>query len=154
MKHLLLLCLLISSPLWAVIQGYKYPFADAQQEQRFQELNEQLRCPKCQNQNLADSNSPVAGDLRNKVYELMLAGKDDQQIIDYMVARYGDFVRYKPALSNKTLLLWGLPALFLAIGIALLIAFKPKKNTQVTPLTPEQQALLDKLKQQTGENEK
>lgn len=150
MRHLIFICLLFSTPLLAVIEGHKYPFSDPKQSHRFQELNEQLRCPKCQNQNLADSNSPVARDLRNKVYELMQAGKDDEQIVNYMVARYGEFVRYQPALNRKTLLLWGLPALFLGLGIVLIIAFKPKKTKHNEALSQAQTEQLNKLKQQAG----
>lgn len=135
---------------FAVVGGYKYQFDDAQKQQRFQQLSTQLRCPKCQNQNLADSNSPVAQDLRDKVYQLVQEDQTSDEIVNYMVERYGDFVRYNPPLNLKTLLLWGLPALCLAMGIVLLIIFKPAKSKQSVSFTEQEQAQLEKLKQQAG----
>jgi cytochrome c-type biogenesis protein CcmH len=82
----------------------------------FRELTKELRCPKCQNQDIADSNAPIAADLRKEIFRMLGEGKDNQQIIDFMVDRYGDFVRYKPALNAKTALLWFGPAgLLLAV---------------------------------------
>jgi cytochrome c-type biogenesis protein CcmH len=79
-------------------------------------LSEQLRCLVCQNQTIAESNAELAVDLRRQVREQIAAGKSDQEIIDYMTARYGDFVLYKPPVRGTTLLLWGGPALLLVIG--------------------------------------
>lgn len=92
------------------------PFKDEAQEQRFRQLTEQLRCPKCQNNSIADSSSMIATDLRQKVYELMQEGKSKQEIIDYMVARYGNFVTYDPPLTPLTILLWVLPVAAVATG--------------------------------------
>ncbi|WP_245823676.1 heme lyase NrfEFG subunit NrfF [Photobacterium proteolyticum] len=80
-------------------------------------LSKGLRCPQCQNQNLIESNSPVAKDLRLKVYQMVDEGKSDQEVIKYMTSRFGDFVLYKPKLSPSTYLLWGGPILlFLLFG--------------------------------------
>ena len=92
------------------------PFKDEAQEQRFRQLTEQLRCPKCQNNSIADSSSMIATDLRQKVYELMLEGKSKQEIIDYMVARYGNFVTYDPPLTPLTVLLWVMPVVAIGLG--------------------------------------
>lgn len=73
-----------------------YEFASEAERQRYRTLVEELRCPKCQNQNIADSNAPIAMDLRDEVYQMVEAGKTDAQIIDFLVARYGDFVLYNP----------------------------------------------------------
>jgi cytochrome c-type biogenesis protein CcmH len=84
-------------------------------------LTEQLRCPKCQNNSIADSNAIIAADMRTKVYELMMQGQNKQQIIDYMVARYGNFVTYEPPVTPATLILWIGPLLFVLIGGAVVI---------------------------------
>ena len=93
-----------------------YHFDSAQQEQQFQELSSTLRCPKCQNNTIADSNAALAQDLRHKVYEMTIQGKSRQEIIDYMVARYGDFITYNPPLTLGTLILWVGPLLVLMLG--------------------------------------
>ncbi|EAT6023235.1 cytochrome c-type biogenesis protein CcmH, partial [Salmonella enterica] len=86
------------------------------QEQQFRQLTEQLRCPKCQNNSIADSGSMIATDLRQKVYELIQEGKSNKEIVDYMVARYGNFVTYDPPLTPLTILLWVLPAAAVGAG--------------------------------------
>ena len=83
-----------------------YEFANDAERERFRELTKELRCPKCQNQDIADSNAPIATDLRREIFRMLGEGKDNQQILDFMVARYGDFVLYKPALTGKTAVLW------------------------------------------------
>lgn len=90
-----------------------YTFDSPEQQARFDALTEELRCPKCQNNNLADSNAPIARDLRQRVYELIKAGKSDEEILAYLKARYGDFITYKPPLNTVTLLLWTGPFLLL-----------------------------------------
>lgn len=91
-------------------------FKDEAQEQQFRQLTEQLRCPKCQNNSIADSNSMIATDLRQKVYELMQEGKSQKEIVDYMVARYGNFVTYDPPLTPLTVLLWVMPVVAIGLG--------------------------------------
>ena len=91
-------------------------FETPQQESRYLELIEELRCMVCQNQNLADSNAALAQDLRDRTYDMVLSGKSDEEIIGYMVERYGDFVLYRPPLKATTLLLWAGPAIFLLIA--------------------------------------
>jgi cytochrome c-type biogenesis protein CcmH len=101
--------------------GDKYPFASEADSQLFFELTKELRCPKCQNQNIADSDAMIAVDLKRKVHELILEGYDRQQVIDFMKQRYGDFVYYQPPLNPMTIWLWILPALFVVltlIGVA------------------------------------
>ena len=95
-------------------------FANPQQETRYKKIIAELRCLVCQNQNLADSNADLAKDLRKKTYTMILAGQTDAQIIDFMVARYGDFVRYRPPFNPSTALLWISPALLLALGLGIL----------------------------------
>ena len=112
MRFLLgLLMLVISGSALATIDVMQ--FKDEAQEQQFRQLTEQLRCPKCQNNSIADSNSMIATDLRQKVYELMQEGKSQKEIVDYMVARYGNFVTYDPPL---TVLLWVMPVVAIGLG--------------------------------------
>lgn len=113
---LLTLCLVLSAQ--GAIDAYE--FKDEAERERYRTLVEELRCPKCQNQNIADSNAPIAMDLRREIYRMLEDGQSNEQIIDYLVARYGDFVRYKPPVNAKTFLLWYGPFGLLAIGIGVL----------------------------------
>jgi cytochrome c-type biogenesis protein CcmH len=115
-----LFCLLffIASPALAVIETYE--FSNEELELRYHQLSAELRCPKCQNQNIADSNAPIAKDLRQLLYKQLEEGASDQQILDYMVARYGDFVRYRPSFSGATAVLWLAPLLLLLAGLVVL----------------------------------
>ena len=97
-----------------------YEFANDAERARFRELTQELRCPKCQNQDIADSNAPIATDLRREIFRMLGEGKDNQQIIDFMVDRYGDFVRYKPALTSKTVVLWFGPLALLVGGVVVI----------------------------------
>jgi cytochrome c-type biogenesis protein CcmH len=112
----------LSSVAYAAIDTYQ--FANDGERQRFRELTQELRCPKCQNQDIADSNAPIAADLRREIFRMLGEGKSNAQIVEFMVDRYGEFVRYKPALSSRTWLLWFGPAGLLlggAVAIALIV---------------------------------
>ncbi|EAX2451478.1 cytochrome c biogenesis protein CcmH, partial [Salmonella enterica] len=114
------LMLLVSGSALATIDVM--PFKDEAQEQQFRQLTEQLRCPKCQNNSIADSNAMIATDMRRRVYDLMQEGKSSQEIIDYMVARYGHFVTYDPPLTPLTVLLWVLPLAAIVAGGWIIVA--------------------------------
>lgn len=115
MRYLLAaLVLLFCGATFAAIDALN--FRDEAQEQQFRQLTAELRCPKCQNNSIADSNAMIATDMRQKVYELMQQGQSRQQIIDYMVARYGHFVTYDPPLTPLTALLWLLPVVAIMAG--------------------------------------
>jgi len=109
-----------------------YEFANDRDRERFRELTKELRCPKCQNQDLADSNAPIAADLRKEIFRMLGEGKDNQQIIDFMVDRYGDFVRYKPALTSKTAVLWFGPAGLLLGGVVIIGVIIRRRRVQRT----------------------
>jgi cytochrome c-type biogenesis protein CcmH len=96
-----------------------YEFANETERERYRTLVEELRCPKCQNQNIADSDAPIAMDLREQIFRMLEEGQSDPQIIDFLVSRYGDFVLYKPPVNARTLLLWYGPAGLLAGGFVL-----------------------------------
>lgn len=98
-----------------------YDFENEQQRLRFQQLTEQLRCPKCQNQSIGDSDAPIARDMRNKTAELIKEGRSNDEIIAYFVDRYGEFVNFNPPLKAKTLLLWAGPVLVFLAGLILVL---------------------------------
>ncbi|WP_353411097.1 cytochrome c-type biogenesis protein [Pseudoteredinibacter isoporae] len=114
-----LFLLMITVSAQAVVDLYE--FNDPSLRERYLVLVDELRCPKCQNQNLAGSDSPIASDLRRELHRLLQEGQSDEEIKDYMVARYGDYVLYRPRLGLNTLLLWGGPIALLLLG--LIVAF-------------------------------
>ncbi len=140
MKKLLILlfCLL---PTFVLAGEAKDLAADPVLEKRMIVLAEKLRCLVCQNESLASSHAELAEDLRREVREQMAQGKSDQEIIDYLVARYGDFVLYEPPVKSYTLLLWFGPLGLLLIGAGVLVyqLRKRRKTVQETELTPEAQ---------------
>lgn len=126
-----------------------YQFANDTDRERFHELTKELRCPKCQNQDIADSNAPIAADLRKEIFRMLGEGKDNQQIIDFMVDRYGDFVRYRPALTGKTALLWFGPAGLLLGGLVIIVVIVRRRRVQRSDspntLSVEERQRLDQL---------
>ncbi len=102
-------------------------FKSPEQQALFKQLTHELRCPKCQNQNIADSNAVVAVDMRNKTLELVQQGQTKQQVLDYMKSRYGDFVHYQPPLNKFTLVLWLLPAL-MVVGLVVLLLLRRRAD--------------------------
>ena len=86
-------------------------------QQRYENINRELRCLVCQNQTIADSNAGLASDLRREVRDLIAAGKTDDEIREFMIERYGDFVLYRPRMTAQNLLLWAAPILLLVIGV-------------------------------------
>ena len=114
MKKLVLALFFLSQSVHAEIEVYQ--FKTSELELRYQTLTEELRCLVCQNQNIADSHAELAQDLRRKVYEKLNAGESNDQIIDYMTERYGDFVLYRPPFNVKTLILWVAPILTILVG--------------------------------------
>jgi len=110
-------------------------FETQQQEDRFKVLTQELRCLVCQNQNLADSDAQLAHDLRAEVHEMLIAGKTDDEIKQFMVERYGDFVLYRPPMQQNTYLLWLAPLGLLFIG-ALILRVNVKKRAVLLESTP------------------
>ena len=123
-------------------------FADAEQLERYKALNAELRCLVCQNQNIADSNAELAADLRREVHRMILEGKGDEAIIDFMVTRYGEFVLYRPPLKAKTVLLWSAPFVLGIGGIVLLLVQLRRRHADratAPPLDDEERARLQSL---------
>lgn len=112
-KIILFFLLFISS---SVFSADLYPFHSLQKERKFNALLSQLRCLICQNESLSSSNAKIANDLRNQIYHMVQQGKSDQQIKQYLVVRYGNFILFKPPFIISTYLLWCMPFLMLLLG--------------------------------------
>lgn len=107
--------LLMATLAHAVVETYD--FSREEDRARYQRFTYELRCPKCQNQNLADSNAPIAADLRRELHRLLEEGRNDDEIVEFMVQRYGEYVLYRPRLEPRTWILWGAPAAMLLGGV-------------------------------------
>ncbi|HWF60933.1 MAG TPA: cytochrome c-type biogenesis protein [Nitrospira sp.] len=150
MKWLMLIALLWSGPAWA---GEARPLADdPAAEARLKHLAVELRCLVCQNQTLADSNAPLAEDLRREVREMIAKDMSDKDIIDFLVARYGDFVLYRPPLKATTTLLWVGPFVLLTVGAtALIITLRRRAHKVVdVPVTDEEHRRVEQLLAEGG----
>ncbi|EKT4489810.1 MULTISPECIES: heme lyase NrfEFG subunit NrfF [Shewanella] len=125
-----------------------FEFSSPDKQKRALSLAHELRCPQCQNQNLIDSNSPVARDLRLEVYKMVEEGKADDEIVQFMTSRYGEFVLYKPRLETKTYVLWLGPVALLLFGGLIGFIFIRKQRTtggKALELSAEEQRQLDEL---------
>ncbi|MCK5894951.1 MAG: cytochrome c-type biogenesis protein CcmH [Endozoicomonadaceae bacterium] len=131
MRRAVLLMVLLLLPMATVAYIDAWTFDDPAQSDRYRALTEELRCPKCQNQTVAESNAPIANDLRAEVYRMLQAGQSNEQIVNFMLDRYGDFVLYKPRLSMGTLLLWFGPILFLFAGGVTLVMILRRNRQEV-----------------------
>ncbi|MBA4501028.1 cytochrome c-type biogenesis protein [Marinobacterium marinum] len=127
-----LLLALVWLPLTAQATIDAYEFSSEENEQRFHELTNVLRCPKCQNQNISDSDAPLAADLRREVYRMLEEGEANDGIIDFMVTRYGEFVLYRPKVNATTWLLWYGPFVLLAIGLIVVVLISRNRRRQQT----------------------
>ena len=156
MKKILffLTALFCSLSAWASIDVLNFTSPD--QEKEYQQLTQELRCPQCQNNNIADSNATIAVDMRAKVFELLQEGKSKQQVVDYMVQRYGNFVTYDPPLTAATIMLWVLPLLLVLFGIALVLRRRPKiqntiQNQEQNVSVEQMESLTDAERQRLQE---
>lgn len=132
-----------------------YDFDSRSEEQRYQNLTAELRCPKCQNQNIADSNSPISKDMRNAVYQMMLDGASNEEIVESLVDRFGEFVKYKPDLDSRTFMLWATPAIAVLGGFLLVagVAVRSRRAGKTEPaLSTEEQARVDKMLAERTQN--
>ena len=132
MSKLFLLCFILFAPT-ANAATEAYEFKSAQMEADYIKLTKELRCLVCQNQNLAGSNADLAKDLRRQTYEMLMQGKSPDQVADYMVARYGDFVLYRPQLKRSTILLWLGPFALLLLVLVLVVRHMRQKQILIPP---------------------
>jgi cytochrome c-type biogenesis protein CcmH len=123
-----------SSPGWAVVETWE--FENEVQRQRYYSFIDEMRCPKCQNQNLAGSDSPIAMDLRRELYLMIEDGRSDKEIVDFMVERYGDYILYRPRVTPVTYLLWFGPAILLLVGIIVLIVIVRQRRRAILAAGP------------------
>ena len=130
MKHIAWLLMMVGT--LALAQQEPLVFDSVEQQERFNRLTEELRCLVCQNQSLADSDAPLAHDLREEVYDMMQQGLDDDAIKQFVVERYGDFVLYRPPVQGNTLLLWGAPAVLLLIGFFTVSTIVRRRSRMLT----------------------
>ena len=148
-RWIILLLILVSAPIDARVEAYQ--FDDPAKEARYKQLIAELRCLVCQNQNLAESNAELAVDLRRQTYEMVSRGASDEEVITFMVERYGDFVLYRPPFKTSTAALWIGPFVILGAGVLVLVVFIRRRAREQPPeLTTEDheraQRLLDKNK--------
>ena len=130
-------------------------FQSPQHEQRYKKLINEFRCVVCQNQNIADSNAELAKDLRKQVYKMINAGKSDDEILGFMVTRYGDFVLYRPLFNSTTFLLWTGPFIIFTFGLYVLISFiRQRKKVVVTELSNTDKKKLKQLLHEDKEQTK
>jgi len=121
-------------------------FDDPVLEQRYRSLTASLRCPTCENQAINDSDAPVSGDMRDRVYLLLHEGVSDIEIRDHMVQRFGDYVLYNPRLEGRTFLLWGLPAALVVLGgLLVMLIVRSRRNASAQALSAEERARLQAL---------
>jgi cytochrome c-type biogenesis protein CcmH len=139
-----------AAPAWAVLPDEMLP--DPGLEARARNLSRELRCMVCQNQSIDDSDAPLARDLRILVRDRLKAGDDDKQVLDFLTARYGDFVLLKPRFSWRTAALWGTPAALLLLGGLGLVAFLRRRAapTAAPGLTPAEQRRVEDILRQEG----
>lgn len=143
-RGLLIAALLLASVARAEVEVRD--FDSAAERARYRALIEELRCPQCQNQNLAASDAPIARDLRAEVLRLLREGRSDAEILDHLVARYGEFVRYRPGWQPATYLLWLAPGLLLLVAAAVVAwVLRRQRTVDAIAPTPEQRAELARL---------
>ncbi|CAA0091169.1 Cytochrome c-type biogenesis protein CcmH [BD1-7 clade bacterium] len=130
----------------AVVETYE--FDSDNNRERYQVFIEELRCPKCQNQNLSGSNSPIAADLRRELHRMIEEGQSDDAIKTFMVDRYGNFVLYRPPVDKNTILLWGTPALLVLIGLVVVIMIRRKNMGQSGALSDAEKQRVDQILEQ------
>jgi cytochrome c-type biogenesis protein CcmH len=125
-------------------------------ERRLLAITTELRCLVCQNQSIADSNADLANDFRREIRKLIAEGKSDHEIMEFMVARYGDFVRYRPPVKGTTILLWAGPGVLLLIGLTVLIRYLRRRNDSISDaaLSPEELKAAEAMLDASGRNGK
>ena len=134
---------LLTLTLFGVTTIDVWDFQNQQEIERYDELIAEFRCPKCLNTNISGSDAPIAADLRRAVYRQIRAGMSDQEIRDYLQARYGDFVLYKTPFRGDTAILWISPVLFLIVG--LFVLFRVTRNRATVGLTEEDRTRIKKI---------
>ncbi|MCL7944987.1 cytochrome c-type biogenesis protein [Marinobacter sp. ATCH36] len=138
---LIVLLLAVYGPSLMAEPNDVYSFESRSEEQRFHNLISELRCPKCQNQNIADSNAPISKDMRDEVYQMMSEGARNEEIVDALVGRFGEFVRYKPEVDSRTILLWATPVIAVGVGLVVVafIVIRTRRNDESEPALSDEE---------------
>ncbi|WP_198650478.1 cytochrome c-type biogenesis protein [Saccharospirillum mangrovi] len=148
----LLVLVLIGAALTASAEQEQRYFDNDALRDRYEQLIWELRCPKCQNQNIAGSNAPIAADMRDKTYELLHQGYSDAQIIDYMIERYSEFVTYKPRVTWGTVWLWLIPGAGLLTGALVVLWLARRSASQpAAPISAAERQRLNELLQRESD---
>lgn len=143
---LFILIMFISNAIFATDDNYNYQFNSPDKQIQFSRITHELRCLVCQNESLADSNAPLAKDLRQKIALQIKSGSSDKEILNFLINRYGDFILYKPRLMSSTYLLWFSPIIFLLLGTMIWWSISASKQfTQVQNFTVHEQQRLKQL---------
>lgn len=147
MPLILAVLLAFVAPAWAEAPEF-YDFDTQAEEQRFRGLIAELRCPKCQNQNIADSNAPISKDMRDQVYVMMQTGATNDEIVGALVDRFGEFVKYKPPVDRRTIVLWAFPAISVFGGLLIVagVVLRSRGRESHEPaLSPEEKARVEQM---------
>lgn len=134
-----------------------YEFNDAKLEERFNQLSQELRCPKCQNNNIADSNAPLSVDLKNIIHEKLHEGQSNEEIVDFLTERYGDFITYRPPVKPSTWFIWFGPFVVLIIGAFTIFRFvssrkSPHSSSEKRAVKPDGASVLQEWKNEMAVN--
>ncbi len=151
-----LIVILPVAPAYADIDVYE--FSSDENRERYRGLTRELRCPKCQNQDIADSNAPIAQDMRREVHRMVESGQSNAEVVDFMVERFGEFVTYRPKVMPETYLLWYGPWVLVAVGLVAIVAVarsrrqSREKTEPRVELSEEKHARVEALLKQYGED--
>lgn len=147
--YLVLLLTVLSVQSFAISDDYQFEFSNDDNLERYEHLTEVIRCPKCQNNNVADSDAPIASDFRKKIFQLVEEGKSNDDVVAYFVVRYGEFVSYEPSFNRYTIWLVLVPLLFLLLGMYLVYGtISQRNNADPLALSQEEQKQLDQILRQ------
>jgi len=121
-------------------------FDDPVTEKRYRDLTASMRCPLCENQAIDDSDAPISGDMRERVYQLLQDGQSDIEIVNHMVQRFGEYILYNPRLESRTYLLWGLPIALVLLGaLVVVLMIRARRNASAKALSAEERQRIDAL---------
>lgn len=154
---MLLVAISVAVSSWSIAYAANletYKFDDPKKEALFRELIDELRCPKCQNQTIGDSDAPLAKDLRDRTYTMVQQGASKQEVVDYMVARYGDFAYYRPPVKLSTVVLWLGPVVVILVGAGVILMRVRSRNNAEVELSEQEQAQLAALRDSESSNSK
>ncbi|SHE40799.1 cytochrome c-type biogenesis protein CcmH [Loktanella atrilutea] len=143
MKRLLLVLLLLAAPVWAVQPSEM--LADPVLEARAREISEGLRCPVCQNESIDESNAPISHDLRVLLRERLVAGDTDQEVVDFLVARFGEFILLEPDTRGANLILWAAAPVLLLLALLVGWVTIRRRTPAEEPLTEAERAEVDRI---------